>query len=124
MADPVKSIPASLDLSGALREVFLAHFTDPTDNLALRRVADLVYQFTLEWQHFPDTGEPVISVDLRATAKDLRYLETFLAETVASSGGVGDPRRERALAVRADEWAEKIAAIASEIEASIVESPG
>lgn len=50
-------LPASFELSEVLRETFLANFTDPRGNEALRRIAHPFDQFTIAWHYFLDAGD-------------------------------------------------------------------
>lgn len=104
------------------RETFLLHLTEPAHEGALRTLGNLLFQFAHEWP-FPPHAEPVIAVELRAVASDLRHLTVFLSETVPANVGAGDdPKWERALATRAEEWGVQVAALAAEIDQAIGET--
>ena len=82
------------------RETFPLHLTEPTHAGTLRTLGTLLFQFAHEWPFFPPHAEPVIAVELRAVATDLRYLVVFLSETVPAN-------------------AAQVAALAAEIEAAM-----
>ena len=56
-------------------------------------------------------------------AADVRYLAGFLHHTIADTGKgtMKNQRRERWLQVKAEEWADQLGEMASEIEGTITE---
>ena len=123
MSDSQEPTNEALKPSEAFRETFLALFTEPRDNAAWRRMESILYQAVVDFsRYFPGTEEPCIFEELRAAARDLRYLEIHLGETVATNCEPGaDPVVERRLTSRADTWAAQVAALAAEIEAAVTE---
>ncbi len=120
------SSPAPLDAwqeLQPLRETFLHHVGQPEAAEALRRAGDYFYQAVLDFRQYVEDEEPIILLELRAVAKDLRYLQGFLHHEVAEDGqgNMADARFERWLKVRAEEWADTLAEVASEIEQAVAE---
>lgn len=104
------------------RETFLLHLTEPAHESAVRTLGNLLFHFAHEWPFFPPHTEPVIAVELRAVATDLRHLCVFLSETVpANVDADGDRLMQRALATKAEAWGAQVAALAAEIEEAIGE---
>jgi hypothetical protein len=76
---PVVS-PARFEDFPAFRETFLAVFTDPTYNAALREVGNLIFEMALEYRgQWPDQPEGVLRSELRALMADLRVIQGHLA---------------------------------------------
>ena len=123
--EPV-SPPSPLDAWKELqpiRETFLHHVGHAETQQALRAIGDYFYQAVLEWRNFPETETPIILLELEAVAKDVRYLQGFLHHTVADDGRgtLADARYERWLKVKAEEWADTLGEVATEIEKAVAE---
>jgi hypothetical protein len=106
-----------------LRETFLYHIEDPEAVEALRKAGDFFFQVVLEFQGFPDDSQPAILRELGAVARDLRYLQGFLHHGVAEEGrgDMANARYERWLQVKAEEWADTLEEVASEMEQAVAE---
>lgn len=100
------------------RETFLYHVTDPEVHSALRVLGGQIYEWVLDWQHWPDEESPMVVTELRSAARELRHLESFLVEQVAASTG-SDDRGERRLCVKAEDWGAALGRVAHEIEAAV-----
>jgi hypothetical protein len=80
--------PARFEDFPTLRECFLLYITDSEANTALRSVASLLYDMTLEfWGHWPDHPEGFIRAQLRAAVADMRHLQGFLADVEGQKDG-------------------------------------
>ena len=91
-ASPHPLTPAGWDESAGFRETFLYHFYMPQDVAALRHLARMLHEMSLEMARYgPLTPESGTREDLRAVAADLRHLQGFLAV-------VGRSQEESALA--------------------------
>ena len=72
--------PARFEDFPVFRETFLAVFTDPGYNAALRDVGNLVFEMALEYRgYWPDQPEGIIRSELRALVADLRVIQGHLA---------------------------------------------
>ncbi len=72
--------PARFEDFPAFRETFLAIFTTPEHNAALREVGDMVWEMALEFRgYWPDQPEGSIRTELRALVSDLRVVQGHLA---------------------------------------------
>ncbi len=78
--NPPAVSPARFEDFPAFRETFLAVFTDPTYNAALREVGNMVFEMALEYRgYWPDQMEGHIRSELRAAVADLRFVQGHLA---------------------------------------------
>ncbi|HEX4951765.1 MAG TPA: hypothetical protein VF017_00005 [Thermoanaerobaculia bacterium] len=120
MPDRPKSTPREFEELAPFRESFLTLFTEPEGAAAFRRVGHLIFEWLLDWQHAAPIREPLMILELRARAADLRYVERFLLDTVAVGTGIGiDPQWERALKHHTGRWALRAGTLAAEIETAI-----
>ncbi len=72
--------PARFEDFPAFRESFLAVFTTPEHNAALREVGNIVFEMALEFRgYWPDQPEGAIRSELRAAVADLRFVQGHLA---------------------------------------------
>jgi hypothetical protein len=103
------------------REAFLRYLTSPGDEDAFRRVGSLMFEMALDFcRHWPRPAEYETVSELRAIAGDLRYAEQQLRLNVAESVVTSDlDEPELLLALQGNGWAERLAAIAAEIEQGI-----
>jgi hypothetical protein len=77
---PRSLTPAGWDESAGFRETFLYNFDPPADLQALRHLARMLHEASLELAPFAvPGGESATSRELRAAAADLRHLQGFLA---------------------------------------------
>lgn len=103
------------------KTTFLYHITDPEVRRALEVLGGQIYEWALAWEHWPDEDSPerpLIVVELRSVAEELRNLQTFLTEDVSTPTDSRD-RKERRLGVQAEDWCTALGRIADEIEAAI-----
>ena len=112
--------PAGWDESAGFRETFLVHFEPPADHQALRHLAHLLHEASLELADFAQPGgESATSRELRAAAADLRHLQGFLA-TVGRGLTDHDLRPADAeLAALAAHQAEAVAGLAAVLEQAL-----
>ncbi len=120
-ASPHSLTPAGWDESAGFRETFLFRIDDPDDTAALRRVARLLHESSLELARPAQPGdEPATRQELRAAAADLRHLQGFLA-AVARGGEAGDlSPADAELATQAARQAETVAGVAEVLEKLLV----
>jgi hypothetical protein len=106
----------------AWRETTLYRFIDPADRAALLRVGRLLHLQALDQ---PAGGDPsAIHAELRAAARDLRNLQSFL-EMVACEGDDTEPGASGlALTESAETWGQEVARLASSIERELDPSDG
>ena len=72
--------PARFEDFPVFRETFLAVFTDPIYNNALREIGNMVFEMALEYRgYWPDQPEGIIRSELRALVADLRVAQGHLA---------------------------------------------
>lgn len=124
--DTTETPPSPLDTwdeLDPLRATFLRYVFDPEAIAGLRAVARFFYSAVLEWRGDEDEEEPLILSELRAVAADLRYTAGFLYHRTAADDRVTmkDRRLERWLGSQAEEWADQLGEIASEIEQAVAE---
>lgn len=95
--------PARFEDFPAFRETFLAVFTDPGYNAALRGVGNLLFEMALEYRgYWPDEPEGVIRSELRALVADLRVIQGHLASlSDPENASPNTDQEERHLAVAA-----------------------
>jgi hypothetical protein len=85
--------PATFEDFPTLRETYLLYVTDLEANAALRAVATLLYDLTLEyWHYWPDHPEGFIRAQLRAAVADMRHVQGFLSDL--EKQGDGDSAHE------------------------------
>jgi hypothetical protein len=83
--NPPNVNPARFEDFPAFRETFLAVFTEPFYNTALREIGNLLFEMVLEYRdYWPDQPEGWLRSDLRALVADLRVVQGHLAS-------IGDP---------------------------------
>ena len=96
------------------RETFLAYFTLPEHNAALRGVGNLLFEMTLAtWGEWPEQPEGWLRGQLRAVVADLRHLEGFLVTLAVTPSA--DPY-ETALHRTAVLMSREIASVAEHID--------
>jgi hypothetical protein len=99
------------------RETFLAYFTVPKYNFALRTVGKMLLEMTLaSWGEWPDQPEGLRRAELRAAVADLRHLEGYLV--TAGSDPPDDPY-EAALCRTAVLMSQEVGSVAEHIEAKL-----
>ncbi|HEX3551637.1 MAG TPA: hypothetical protein VIA62_00230 [Thermoanaerobaculia bacterium] len=109
--------PAAWETFPAFRETFLAYFTIPKHNAALRVVGNLLLDMTLaSWGEWPDQPEGWLRGQLRAVVADLRHLEGFLVTLTESPSP--DPY-EGALHRTATLMSREIGSVAEHIEGKL-----
>jgi hypothetical protein len=63
------------------RETFLSFVPAAGTNATLRRFAEMLYRFVLEyWQYWPDQPEGQVRGALRAAVADMRHVQGFLLD--------------------------------------------
>ncbi|HEX4956518.1 MAG TPA: hypothetical protein VF017_24280 [Thermoanaerobaculia bacterium] len=118
MSDRPKSTPIVREEAAPFREVFLlSFFSNPMDLLKIREAGELFYQMAAEWSRFHSPPGAWKVVMLRAFAADVDYSARFLRGTLAEAGTDSSTTWERVVAVEAERWAARLAAIAADMEA-------
>ncbi|HYO15653.1 MAG TPA: hypothetical protein VE685_20845 [Thermoanaerobaculia bacterium] len=108
--------PAAFEDFPVLRECYLLYVTDLEANDALRDVAELLYNMTLEyWNYWPDHPEGLIRAQLRAAVADVRFLQGFLAMMERDEAAMSTPHEEHLCRVAGDA-SQDLAAIADRVE--------
>jgi hypothetical protein len=101
--------PARFEDFPAFRETFLAIFTDPGYNAALRDVGNLVFEMALEYRgYWPDQPEGHIRSELRSLVADLRVIEGHLAS-------IGNPEMTSPNSAQEEQHARVSARLAVEV---------
>ena len=78
--EPAALTPAGWEESAGFRETFLRYIYVPEDLQALRHLARMLHESSLEMARYaPPSGESATREELRAAAADLRHLQGFLA---------------------------------------------
>ena len=78
--EPAALTPAGWEESAGFRETFLRYIYVPEDLQALRHLARMLHESSLEMARYaPPGGESATGEELRAAASDLRHLQGFLA---------------------------------------------
>ena len=103
---PPVAIPPVIDPSRfedfpAFRETFLAIFTTPEHNAALRTFGDILFELVLEFRgYWPDQPEGSMRAELRALVGDLRVIQGHLASVAESNPSTPQERHHARVAVR------------------------
>ncbi len=117
---PKSQPPAGWDESAGFRETFLRHVTDAEDDRALRHLARMLHESTLELAHFaPPSGESATREELRAAAADLRHLQGFLAAIARSRVESELAPADAELADVADRQSHAVAGLAAVLEQAL-----
>jgi hypothetical protein len=109
--------PAGWEESAGFRETFLYHFYQPQDAAALRHLATMLHESSLEMARYgPVTQESATREELRAATADLRHLQGFLAAVARSPQEAALQPADLALAALAGRHAQALAEIAAALE--------
>jgi predicted ArsR family transcriptional regulator len=120
-APPPHSLtPAGWEESAGFRETFLYHVTEPDDAAALRRLARILYESTLELARYaPPGGESATREELRAAVADLRHTQGFLAAVARSQEESELSLADAELAALAARQAQIVAGAAAALEQAL-----
>jgi hypothetical protein len=112
--------PAAWEDFPVFRETFLAFFTEPSYNTALRIFGRLLHELVLEYyHHWPNWPEGVTATELRAALADLRHLEGYLAAVGREHQDASLSESDTALSVLAGRLARELSRVADEIEQAL-----
>ncbi|HEX7182153.1 MAG TPA: hypothetical protein VF756_09945 [Thermoanaerobaculia bacterium] len=112
--------PAAWEDFQGFRESFLAHFTRPEDNAALRRLGQFLYELILETAGtMPDPPESATRTETRAALADLRHLEGFLGAIGAEHKDASLSPDDARLSELAEVWSVDAGQLADRIEAEL-----
>ncbi|HEX4952697.1 MAG TPA: hypothetical protein VF017_04795 [Thermoanaerobaculia bacterium] len=115
MSDRPECIQPDWQEAAPFREAFLsAFFSDARDLSRIRGAGELLYQMAAEWSQFHAPPTAWTAAMLQAFASDVDYSARFLRGTLAEVSG---STWEKAVAVEAERWAARLAAIAADMEA-------
>ena len=119
MAVPPVIVPECWENFDGFRETFLADFTVPEHNAALRRLCSVLSALTGEaYQALPKAPEGWYRTQVRAALADLRFLQGYLTET-ADEGAWNIPDGDEALARLVRRKVKALGKIADAIEAAL-----
>ncbi len=112
--------PAGWEESAGFRETFLFHVTNPDDSAALRHLARILHESTLELARYaPPGGESATREELRAAVADLRHLQGFLAAIARSQEESELSLADAELAALAARQAQVVAGVAAVLEQAL-----
>jgi hypothetical protein len=112
--------PAAWEDFPVFRETFLAFFTEPPYNAALRIFGRLLHELVLEYyHHWPNWPEGVTATELRAALADLRHLEGYLAAVGREHQDASLSESDTALSVLAGRLARELSGVGDEIEQAL-----
>jgi hypothetical protein len=104
----------------AFRESFLAIFTMPEHNAALRAVGGLIFEMALEFRgYWPSQPEGSLRTELRALVADLRVAQGHLASLGDSEASSPSSRQEAHHVRVSARLAVDIGAVADALEAEL-----
>ena len=113
--------PQRFNEDEALRQTY-AHLIRPEDQQLLDRLTDSMLELTREADAIVRHIDFSFPYNIAAAARDLRYLECWLAHTGASEGDCLDRWQSR-LADAAERAAPAVGIIAAELEAAVAANP-
>lgn len=112
--------PAAWEDFPIFRETFLAFFTEPPSNTALRIFGRLFHELVLEYyHHWPNWPEGVTATELRAALADLRHLEGYLTSVGREHQDASLSESDTALSILAGRLAGELSRVADEIEQAL-----
>jgi hypothetical protein len=112
--------PAGWEESAGFRETFLYHFYKPEDLEALRHLARMLHESSLEMARYaPLTPESATREELRAAAADLRHVQGFLAAVARSKEESDLQPSDAQLAALAALQSQAVAGLAAALELAL-----
>ncbi len=112
--------PAGWEESAGFRETFLFHFDASEDLQALRHLARMLHESSLEMARpAPSGAESATREELRAAAADLRHLQGFLAAVARSQEESELSLADAELAALAARQAQAVAGLAAVLEQTL-----
>jgi hypothetical protein len=117
--------PPGWDESAGFRATFLYHFHQPDDQGALRHLARMLHESSLEMARYaPPTAESATREEVRAAAADLRHIQGFLAAVARSQDEAALPPADTLLARLAARQAQAVAGAAQALEQALDQPAG
>jgi hypothetical protein len=114
--------PESWEDHPVFRETFLAYFTPPEVNAALRVLGRAAYDLILEHYHrWPAWPESATATEMRAAAADLRHLCGFLAAVGREHEEAALSTADTKLSLLGREQAAEVMRIAEAIERALAQ---